>query len=106
MRFFIDFFCAGLTVVFASTAYAGISRGSVKASSFGWNATNATKSLQAAFDSGAAKVVIDRQAGDWIVEPVFLRSNQEVLIDEGVVVRALKGAYRRPTDSTLFPSAI
>jgi hypothetical protein len=98
MRFFIDFFCAGLTVVFASTAYAGISRGSVKASSFGWNATNATKCLQAAFDSGAAKVVVDRQAGDWIVEPVFLRSNQEVLIDEGVVVRALKGAYRRPTD--------
>ena len=35
----------------------------VKASAFGWNATNATKCLQAAFDSGAAKVVIDRQAG-------------------------------------------
>ena len=70
----------------------------VKASSFGWNATNATKCLQAAFDSGAAKVVIDRQAGEWIIEPVFLRSNQEVVIEDGVVVRALKGAYRDPND--------
>ncbi|MBR4612052.1 MAG: right-handed parallel beta-helix repeat-containing protein, partial [Kiritimatiellae bacterium] len=68
----------------------------VLASSFGWNATNATKCLQSAFDSGAAKVVIDRQAGDWIIEPVFLRSNQEVVVADGVVVRALKGAYKHP----------
>jgi hypothetical protein len=98
MGFFIDCFCVGLTVVFASTSYAEVSSESVKASSFGWNLTNATKCLQAAFDSGAAKVVIDRQAGDWNVEPVFLRTNQEVIIDEGVVVRALKGAYRHPND--------
>ena len=70
----------------------------VKASSFGWDATNATKCLQAAFDSGVAKVVVDRQAGDWIVEPVFLRSNQEVVLEEGVVVRALKGAYKKRND--------
>ncbi|MBR2839453.1 MAG: right-handed parallel beta-helix repeat-containing protein [Kiritimatiellae bacterium] len=66
----------------------------MRASAFGWNATNATKCLQAAFDSGAATVVIDRQAGDWIVEPVFLRSNLEVVVEDGVVVRALSGAYR------------
>ena len=70
----------------------------VKASSFGWNATNATKCLQAAFDSGAARVVIDRQAGEWIIEPVFLRSDQEVVVEAGVVVRALKGAYKHPND--------
>ena len=70
----------------------------VRASSFGWNATNATKCLQAAFDSGAAKIVIDRQAGDWIIEPVFLRSNQEVVLEASVVVRALKGAYKSPND--------
>ena len=70
----------------------------VKASSFGWNATNATKCLQAAFDSGATKVVIDRQAGDWIIEPVFLRSNQEIVIEDGVVVRALKGAFKSPNN--------
>lgn len=71
----------------------------VRASSFGWNATNATKCLQAAIDSGAAKVLIDRQADDWIVEPVFLRkSNQEVVVADGVTVRAKKGAYKHPGD--------
>ena len=70
----------------------------VKASSFGWNATNATRCLQAAFDSGEKQVVIDRQAGDWIIEPVFLRSNQEVVLEEGVVVQALKGAYKKRND--------
>ena len=83
-------------VAFAETTW--YFTGGVKASSFGWNATNATKCLQAAFDSGSAKVVIDRQAGEWIVEPVFLRSNQEVVIEDGVVVRALKGAYKSPND--------
>lgn len=74
----------------------------VKASSFGWNATNATKCLQAALDSGAPVVVIDNVAGgqpcDWIVEPVFLRSNQEVVIEDGVVVRALPGAFKGVND--------
>ena len=70
----------------------------VLASSFGWNATNATAALQAALDSGADKVVIDRQSGDWIVEPVFLRSNQEVVLDEGVIVRARKGAFKGKND--------
>ena len=70
----------------------------VLASSFGWNATNATKCLQAALDSGAAKVVIDRQDGDWIVEPIFLRSSQQVRLEDGVVVRALKGAFKNPNE--------
>ena len=67
----------------------------VNASSFGWNPTNATACLQAAIDSGAKKVVIDRQAGDWIVGPVFLRvSGQEVVVADGVTVRAMRGAFK------------
>lgn len=98
MRIFFNCAGAALTVMFAATGYARVSSEGVEASSFGWNATNATKCLQAAFDSGAAKVVIDRQAGDWIIEPVFLRSNQEIFIEDGVVVRALKGAYKNRND--------
>ena len=41
----------------------------VNASSFGWNAEDATAILQKAFDSGVRKLVIDKQAGDWIVRP-------------------------------------
>ena len=67
----------------------------VKASSFGWNAADATACLQAAIDSGAKKVVIDRQEGDWIVEPIFLRvSGQEVVVADGVTVRAKKGSFK------------
>ena len=41
-------------------------------------------------------MVVDRQAGDWFVDQVFVRSNQEVVIADGVVVRALKGAFHDP----------
>ena len=72
----------------------------VNASSFGWNATDATACLQAAIDSGAKKVVIDRQAGDWIVEPIFLRvSGQEIVVADGVTVRAKKGAFKKRNES-------
>ena len=73
------------------------SNGCVLASSFGWNPTNSTAALQAALDSGARVVVIDN-VGDWTVEPVFLRSNQEVVIEDGVTVRARKGAFRGKND--------
>ena len=57
----------------------------VNASSFGWNAEDSTAALQAAFDSGARKVVIDRQAGDWISRPLFItNSNIEVVLADGV----------------------
>ncbi len=71
--------------------------GGVLASSFGWNPTNATAALQAALDSGARVVVIDN-VGDWTVEPVFLRSNQEVVIEDGVTVRTRKGAFQDRND--------
>ena len=79
---------------------------SVTASSFGWNATNATKCLQAALDSGARRVVVDRQEGDWIIEPVFLRSDQEVVIADGVTVRALKGAFKGVNDCLFTASGV
>ena len=71
----------------------------VKASNYGWNATNATAAVQAAIDSGAKKVVIDRQAGDWIVDPIFLRrSNQDIVVADGVTIRAKKGGFRGIAD--------
>ena len=64
----------------------------VNASSFGWNAEDSTEALQAAFDSGARKVVIDRQAGDWITRPLFItNSNIEVVVADGVKLKAKRG---------------
>lgn len=74
---------------------------SVLASSFGWNAEDATKCLQSALDSGAKKVVVDKQAGEWLIDTVKIPSNIEVVFADGVVVRAKPGTMKRPT-SCLF----
>ena len=71
----------------------------VKASSFGWNPTNATKCLQAALDSGARKVVVDRQASEWLVSMVYPRSDTEIVFEDGVVVRAMPGSMKRTVDN-------
>ncbi len=82
----------------------------VRASSFGWNATNATQCLQAALDTGASVVVVDNVVGGqscaWVVEPVFLRSNQEVVIEDGVVVRALPGSFKGVNDCLFTASGV
>ena len=84
----------------ASVASAVVSADAVvKASSFGWNPTNATKCLQAAFDSGATKVHVDRQASEWLVDMVFPRSNTEIVFEDGVVVRARSGSMVRTVDN-------
>jgi len=77
----------------------GAGRDVVKASDFGWNSTDATKCLQSAFDSGAKKVVVDKQAGEWLVETVYPRSNTEIVFADGVVVRARPGSMKKNTDS-------
>ena len=66
----------------------------VNASSFGWNAEDATAILQKAFDSGVRKLVIDKQASDWIVRPLFItNSNIEIVLADGVTLRAKRGEF-------------
>lgn len=70
----------------------------VKASWFGYEAAEATKALQAAINSGAKKVIIDN-AGEWIVEPINLTSDQVIEIEKGVVITAKRGAFKGVSDS-------
>jgi hypothetical protein len=83
-------FFAAATFALVNCACAGEP---VKASSFGFDPADSTRCLQAAFDSGAREIIVDRQCGDWISGPVYIRSNQRVTLDEGVTVRAKEGAY-------------
>ena len=70
------------------------------ASRFGWNGVDDTKALQSAIDSGAEKVIIDRQRGDWVVRPLFIRrSNVEIVLADGVTVRAKKNEFKAIGDS-------
>lgn len=72
----------------------------VKASSFGWDAADATKCLQTAINSGAKVVRVDRQAGDWIVSrTISTRGDQEIVFEDGVVVQAKRGCFKGITDS-------
>lgn len=66
----------------------------VVASSFGYDAADATDCLQKAINSGAKRVVVDRQAGPWLVRPITLRSNLELVLQEGVEIIAKAGEFK------------
>ena len=90
---------AMVVAVTCVTAAASQSVRQVNASSFGWNAEDATECLQRAFDSGMRKLVIDRQAGDWIARPLFItNSNIEIVLADGVTLRAKRGEFHGKGD--------
>ena len=89
---------AAIAVMCAGVAFA---EAVVKASSFGFDPEDATEILQKALDSGARKIVIDKQASPWITRPLFARSNCEIVFEGGVEVVAKKGAFLGKGDSLL-----
>ena len=80
---------------------AHVTDGVCDASLCGFNATDATDALQSAIDSTAHTVRVTNHAGVWWVRPVFLRSNLTVVFGDGVVVRALRGAFHGASDALL-----
>lgn len=61
-----------------------------------------TATLQSLLDSTATTVVIDNIGRDWITRPLFLnRSNVTVILEPGVIVRALAGGYPGSNDCML-----
>ena len=79
----------------------------VIASQFGFNAQDATECLQKAIDSGAKKVVVDkRDEGPWIVKTINLRSELELVLQEGVEILAKQGEFRNKGDVLFRASAV
>ena len=76
-----------------------------KASWWGFDPEDSTEALQNAIDSGVPKLVVDNLGKPWIVRPIQLASNQEVVFEEGVVVQAKKGEFKNGNDC-LFTAAI
>ena len=87
-------------VLFAACGLWGRADG-VKVSSFGYNAEDSTEIIQRALDSGAPKLVFDRQAGPWITRPLVARSNQELVFEDGVELLAKKGEFHGIRDYLL-----
>ena len=65
----------------------------VRVSSFGYDAEDATRFLQAAIDSGAKKVIVDRMPTPWVVTPLAGSSHQEIFLENGVELVAKRGAF-------------
>lgn len=66
----------------------------VRAAAFGFDPEDATRALQAAVASGAKKVVVENTGRPWVVTPIRLGSDQEIVFEKGVVVQAKPGAFR------------
>ncbi len=65
---------------------------------WGFNAENATATLQAALDSGAAEVIVDHVGAPWIVDGLKCRSNQTVTFAKDVELQARKGQFKGTND--------
>ena len=88
-------------IVLAASAVA-VSCDEVKVSQFGYDAADSTRFAQAALDSGAKKVVFDRREGPWVATPLWVRSNTEVVFEEGVELLAKRGEFRDVKGSCLL----
>ena len=75
-----------------------------QASWWGFRPEDATAALQAAIDSGAQKVVVEKMPSPWIVERLRLAGDQELFFEPGAEVLAKRGAFHGPSDS-LFSAA-
>lgn len=53
---------------------------------------DATDALQSALDTFSPKIWVPAMGTDWLVRPITLRSNQEILFESGVVVNAKPGS--------------
>ena len=80
---------AAVAVAWSGTAMAR----TVRVSDIGYAPSDSTQFLQRALDSGAERVVVNRQAGPWVTGPLFLRSNTELVFEEGVELLAKEGLF-------------
>jgi hypothetical protein len=73
------------------------------ASTFGWNADDATHAFQEAINSSADTIIIDKQASDWIVGPNAFWDIQDktIIFQPGVVFKAKTGAFPDNNDCLL-----
>jgi hypothetical protein len=60
---------------------------------WGFDPRDATAALQAAIDSGARKVILKAMPSPWVVGPINLAGDQELVLEKGAVLQARRGAF-------------
>ena len=91
---------AAFAALCLGTVFAASGR-TIKVSDIGYDPEDSTRFLQQALDSGAEKVVLDRQAGPWVTLPLKMRSNTELVFEPGVELLAKRGEYKGLRDYLL-----
>lgn len=71
------------------------------ASWWGFNEEDSTEALQAAINSGVPRLIVENLGKPWIVTPLTLVSNQEIIFQPGVVLLAKRGEYKDGNDTVL-----
>ncbi|MGC9317100.1 MAG: right-handed parallel beta-helix repeat-containing protein [Armatimonadota bacterium] len=72
-----------------------------RASWWGFDPEDSTEALQAAINSGAERLIVEDMGRPWIVRPIELASNQEIVFEDGCEVLAKRGEFKGGGD-TLF----
>jgi Right handed beta helix region len=68
---------------------------------WGYDSRNGTRMIQAAINSPATKVIVPNVGLPWLVDPIILKSNQEIQIDSKVVIAARPGSFLGTGDALL-----
>ncbi len=74
-------------------------RGIASAAWWGFDSANATTYLQDAIDSGVAVLVVPKMSSDWHVDPIFLRSDLQIVFENGVVIISRQGSFTGVADA-------
>jgi hypothetical protein len=73
---------------------------------WGFNTKDVTDTLQAAIDSKAKTPIIPYMGQAWIVRPLNLRSDLEIVFEPGVLVLAKRGEFKGKGDSLFTASEV
>ncbi len=74
----------------------------VRAEKWGFNKEDATDALQAAINSGAKKVIVGKMDSDWVISrTIELASHQEIVFEDGVILRAKEDQFKGLGDALL-----
>ncbi len=81
------------SVLFSGVVQGAMGSSPVKVSSFGFDPEDSTRFLQAAFNSDAPVIIVDKMPSPWMTGPLKGFSCKRVLFEDGVEVVAKKGSF-------------
>ncbi|MFW5869062.1 MAG: hypothetical protein ACOCX2_14650, partial [Armatimonadota bacterium] len=77
-----------------------------KASWWGFDAEDSTEALQAAINSGASKLIVEDMGSPWIVRPMQLAGDQEIVFEEGVEILARREEFKGRNDALFTANGV